>query len=94
MAEWLKAASFVKKQINNACAFGCIIASRYNCLPANKYGEVAEWLKAHAWKACVLATVPRVRIPLSPPCPSHLAFCLPNIKRFVCLYPYNELGID
>ena len=36
-------------------------------------GEMAEWLKAHAWKACVRETVPWVRIPLSPPsylCPS------------------------
>ena len=30
-------------------------------------GEVAEWLKAHAWKACKQVTVSRVRIPLSPP---------------------------
>src|SRR5271165_1976227 len=30
-------------------------------------GEMAEWLKAHAWKACVLERVPRVRIPVSPP---------------------------
>ena len=30
-------------------------------------GEVAEWLKAHAWNACIRATVSRVRIPLSPP---------------------------
>ena len=30
-------------------------------------GEVAEWLKAHAWNACRLARVSRVRIPLSPP---------------------------
>ena len=29
---------------------------------------MAEWLKAHAWKACVRETVPWVRIPLSPPC--------------------------
>src|SRR6202171_2665654 len=36
-------------------------------------GEMAEWLKAHAWKACVRETVPWVRIPLSPPvrsCPA------------------------
>ena len=33
-------------------------------------GEMAEWLKAHAWKACVRETVPWVRIPLSPPLPS------------------------
>jgi hypothetical protein len=30
-------------------------------------GEVAEWLKAHAWKVCRRATVSGVRIPLSPP---------------------------
>ena len=30
---------------------------------------MAEWLKAHAWKACVRETVPWVRIPLSPPYP-------------------------
>jgi hypothetical protein len=28
---------------------------------------MAEWLKAHAWKACIRETVSRVRIPLSPP---------------------------
>ena len=28
---------------------------------------MAEWLKAHAWKACKRETVSRVRIPLSPP---------------------------
>jgi prepilin-type N-terminal cleavage/methylation domain-containing protein len=28
---------------------------------------VAEWLKAHAWKACVPAMVPQVRILFSPP---------------------------
>ena len=30
-------------------------------------GEVAERLKAHAWKACLGETLTRVRIPLSPP---------------------------
>src|SRR5204862_109239 len=29
-------------------------------------GEMAEWLKAHAWKACIGETLSRVRIPLSP----------------------------
>ena len=28
---------------------------------------MAEWLKAHAWKACIQETVSRVRIPVSPP---------------------------
>ena len=31
------------------------------------HGEVSERSKEHAWKACVRATVPWVRIPLSPP---------------------------
>ena len=30
---------------------------------------MSEWLKEHAWKACVRVTVPRVRIPLSPVAP-------------------------
>ena len=32
-----------------------------------KDGEMSEWLKEHAWKACVGETLPWVRIPLSPP---------------------------
>ena len=31
------------------------------------HGEMSEWLKEHAWKACVGVTLPWVRIPLSPP---------------------------
>ena len=30
-------------------------------------GEVSEWLKEHAWKACMRATVSGVRIPISSP---------------------------
>ena len=33
----------------------------------NLIGEMAEWLKAPAWKACILLKVSRVRIPFSPP---------------------------
>src|ERR1700687_408331 len=32
-----------------------------------RHGGVAERLKAHAWRACIRATVSRVRIPLPPP---------------------------
>ncbi len=35
--------------------------------PINKKGEVAEWLKAHAWKACKGVILSWVRIPFSPP---------------------------
>ncbi len=44
--------------------------------PLHPRGEMAERLKALAWKACVGETLPWVRIPLSPPtpvdCPSPL----------------------
>jgi hypothetical protein len=30
-------------------------------------GGVAEWFKAHAWKACVAEMLPGVRIPSPPP---------------------------
>src|SRR5437879_2416549 len=43
-----------------------LIAGRSQTVDS-KYGEMSEWLKEHAWKACVGETLPRVRIPLSPP---------------------------
>src|SRR5216683_7074385 len=36
-------------------------------VPTSRAGEMAEWLKAHAWKACLGETLTWVRIPLSPP---------------------------
>src|SRR3979490_2270580 len=45
---------FCLKKSARACKRGCV-------------GGMAEWLKAHAWKACVRETVPWVRIPLPPP---------------------------
>ena len=33
---------------------------------------MSEWLKEHAWKACVGETLPWVRIPLSPPAHIHV----------------------
>ena len=41
-------------------------ASLY-CGHSTLTGGVAEWLKAHAWKACIRETVSWVRIPLPPP---------------------------
>src|SRR5437870_10851847 len=38
-------------------------------LRAQARGGMAEWLKAHAWKACIRETVSWVRIPLPPPAP-------------------------
>ena len=37
------------------------------CRRRNILGGMAEWLKAHAWKACIRETVSWVRIPLPPP---------------------------
>jgi hypothetical protein len=58
------------------CSIGCgnlrrrglrSLAKPVSPLQDRASGEMAEWLKAHAWKACVRETVPWVRIPLSPP---------------------------
>ena len=49
---------------NNAKAYKSLIDLMLNFC---KWGEVAERLKAHAWKACRRATVSGVRIPPSPP---------------------------
>src|SRR5262249_11088698 len=35
-------------------------------LTVRTFGEMSEWFKEHAWKACVGVTPPWVRIPLSP----------------------------
>ena len=50
------------------------LAKRLFALQERASGEMAEWLKAHAWKACVRETVPWVRIPLSPPANSITCF--------------------
>src|ERR1700687_2654802 len=42
-------------------------AARIKAVTSHDDGEMAEWLKAHAWKACLLERVTWVRIPLSPP---------------------------
>lgn len=45
-----------------------LLATIYH-IPSTTYqpGEVAEWLKAHAWKACMVATSSQVQILSSPP---------------------------
>jgi hypothetical protein len=45
-------------------AYAILAAETHAC---HDSGEMAEWLKAHAWKACIGETLSRVRIPLSPP---------------------------
>src|SRR5207248_10370578 len=46
---------------------------------------MAEWLKAHAWKACIRETVSWVRIPLSPP-------DLSEVPRLVTLARVSPTG--
>ena len=60
-----------------ALALRALVSTRYPAtvpnIPPGKsrsqltQGEMAEWLKAHAWKACLGETLTWVRIPLSPP---------------------------
>jgi hypothetical protein len=45
-------------------------------------GWVAEWLKAHAWKACIRETVSRVRIPPHPP---------PSLDKHLISLIYSDL---
>ncbi len=40
----------------------------YTPLLLSSCGEVSEWLKEHAWKACSREIATWVRIPPSPPC--------------------------
>ena len=44
---------------------------------------MAEWLKAHAWKACLLEKVTWVRIPLSPPLLLLSGTCKPMIPALI-----------
>ena len=46
---------------------GCNFLSKWIYGKIQGVGEVAEWLKAHAWKACNGATRSQVRILFSPP---------------------------
>ena len=49
-------------------AVGIVLSAEYaKFKQACRAGEMAEWLKAHAWKACIGETLSRVRIPVSPP---------------------------
>ncbi len=50
-------------------------------------GEVSERLKEHAWKACVLETVPWVRIP---PSPVRLYFMGNKMNNTACDSANNE----
>ena len=48
-------------------SFIAIVRESKGVSPLKFCGEVAEWLMAPAWKACLRESVTGVRIPLSPP---------------------------
>ena len=52
------------------------------------FGEVAEWLKAHAWKACKGEALSWVRIPFSPPSNKPLFYGV-KLKFLEILKDYN-----
>jgi hypothetical protein len=54
---------------------------------------MAEWLKAHAWKACIRETVSWVRIPLPPPRTEYLT-CLVFLTFVLCKFfrPFRDLA--
>ena len=56
---------------------------------------MAEWLKAHAWKACKGETLSWVRIPFSPPLISDLkmAFFQKNLKIEI-FYKMSNIIVD
>src|SRR5690242_7667840 len=58
---------------------GCyLIPGDYIARAQASCGGVAEWLKAHAWKACIRETVSWVRIPLPPPNRIEIKTYFPN----------------
>ena len=73
-----------------ACSYNVGKVDRHNCWCAINLlgfltfenGEVSEWFKEHAWKACVGETQPWVRIPPSPP-----YHCLP-LKTVLFIWCY------
>ena len=58
-------------------------------------GQVAEWLKALAWKACIRETVSWVRIP---PCPPHsldaMDHSTKSIAEFATRLSYADLPAE
>ncbi len=54
--------AFCHKKLHGPCGMG-----RVRVFPLFQCGQVAEWLKAHAWKVCNGESRSRVRIPPCPP---------------------------
>ena len=66
---------------------------RYIACEIFRFGGMAEWLKAHAWKACIRETVSWVRIPLPPPAASFAALRSPSLQFIISLNQGYNLRI-
>jgi hypothetical protein len=85
LAEYFAAARTYSEQICRIRYNGQALQLRASTNKSS-HGEMAEWLKAHAWKACVLERVPRVRIPVSPPLLPQLYVTAPQPNRLIRYY--------
>ena len=57
----------VQLPVKEASSVRGVVLARHSDIKRSASGGMAEWLKAHAWKACIRETVSWVRIPLPPP---------------------------
>src|SRR5689334_3663163 len=77
--------------VKNRFALSC---SRPPRKPLILNGEMSEWFKEHAWKACVGETLPRVRIPLSPPTSLRSVVGARRLQASTGLLPLAGLGTN
>lgn len=80
-------ASQVKKRLPTPSS--TVTLSPLSYLTQSINGQVSEWSNEHAWKVCVLATVPRVRIP---PCPPSIFRCNIFVMSILRFFVYRGMG--
>lgn len=83
-------ASQVKKRLPTLSSTVTLLPLSY--LRQSINGQVSEWSNEHAWKVCVLATVPRVRIPPCPPLIFHRNVFVMSILRFFFVGRWGRNG--
>ena len=83
-------ASWVKKRLPTLSSTVTLPPLSY--LRQSINGQVSEWSNEHAWKVCVLETVPRVRIPPCPPSIFHRNIFVMSILRFLFIGAWGRNG--
>ena len=83
-------ASQVKKRLPTLSSTVKLLPLSYLTQSIN--GQVSEWSNEHAWKVCVLATVPRVRIPPCPPLIFRRNIFVMSILRFLFVGTWGKNG--